>query len=235
MFTGLIEETGTVRRAERAGRSLRLTVGARRVLEGVQVGDSIAVNGVCLTVVAFDSASFTADVMPETYSVTSLRSLAPGDRVNLERTMALGDRFGGHIVQGHVDGTGTVVAAERDEIAVRLTVGCGAEVLRYLVPRGSVAVDGVSLTVVDVGADRFTVSLIPHTFAVTALGARRPGDLVNLEADVLAKYVERLLTGPAAPGGGGGGPGAGPGSGPASRARGPSPGITEAFLKEHGF
>lgn len=224
MFTGLIEETGTVRSVRRAGRSLHLTVGARRVLEGVRAGDSIAVNGVCLTVVAFDDASFTADVMPETFAVTSLRTLAPGDRVNLERTMALGDRFGGHIVQGHVDGTGTVLAVEPDEIAVRVTVGAGAEVLRYLVPRGSVAVDGVSLTVVDVGADRFTVSLIPHTFAVTALGARRAGDLVNLEADILAKYVERLITGA----------GTGPGTGPHS-APGPRSGITEAFLKEHGF
>lgn len=228
MFTGLIEETGTVRSVRRAGRSLHLTVGARRVLEGVRVGDSIAVNGVCLTVVAFDGTSFTADVMPETYSVTNLSVLSPGAPVNLERTMALGDRFGGHIVQGHVDGTGSVVSVERDEIAVRVTVGCGAEVLRYLVPRGSVAVDGVSLTVVDVGADRFTVSLIPHTYAVTALSARRVGDLVNLEADILAKYVERLLGGPTATGGGalaGGAQGTG-----AAR-----PGITEAFLKENGF
>lgn len=212
MFTGLIEETGAIRSVRRTGRSLRLTVGARRVLEGLRVGDSIAVNGVCLTVVAFDATSFAADVMPETFSVTNLSGLSPGSPVNLERTMALGDRFGGHIVQGHVDGTGRVLAVESDEIAVRVTVGCGAEVLRYLVPRGSVAVDGVSLTVVDVGADRFSVSLIPHTFAATALGARRVGDLVNLEADVLAKYVERLLTGP-----------------------GQRTGITEAFLKEHGF
>jgi riboflavin synthase len=212
MFTGLIEETGAVRSVRRAGRSLHLTVDARRVLDGVRVGDSIAVNGVCLTVVAFDAASFTADVMPETYSVTNLSAVSPGALVNLERTMALGNRFGGHIVQGHVDGTGRIEAVERDEIAVRVTVSCGAEVLRYLVPRGSVAVDGVSLTVVNVGADRFTVSLIPHTFAVTALGVRRAGDLVNLEADILAKYVERLLTGP-----------------------GTAPGITEAFLKDHGF
>ena len=218
MFTGLIEETGAVRSVRRAGRSLHLTVGARRVLEGVRVGDSIAVNGVCLTVVAFDAASFTADVMPETYSVTNLSALSPGSLVNLERTMALGDRFGGHIVQGHVDGTGRVEAVERDEIAVRVTVNCGVEVLRYLVPRGSVAVDGVSLTVVGVGADRFTVSLIPHTFAVTALGERRVGDLVNLEADILAKYVERLLTG-AIP----------------AHGDGPRSGITEAFLKDHGF
>ncbi|HYF78055.1 MAG TPA: riboflavin synthase [Symbiobacteriaceae bacterium] len=221
MFTGLIEETGAVRSVRRAGRSLHLTVGARRVLDGVRVGDSIAVNGVCLTVVAFDAASFTADVMPETYSVTNLSAVSPGALVNLERTMALGDRFGGHIVQGHVDGTGRIEAVERDEIAVRVTVSCGAEVLRYLVPRGSVAVDGVSLTVVNMGADRFTVSLIPHTFAATALGVRRAGDLVNLEADILAKYVERLLTGGA------------PGS--QAHGDGPRPGITEAFLKDHGF
>ncbi|MDF2626910.1 MAG: riboflavin synthase, alpha subunit [Symbiobacteriaceae bacterium] len=223
MFTGLIEETGTVRRVERAGRSLHLTVSARRVLERLRIGDSIAVNGVCLTVVAFDGASLTADVMPETFAVTNLAVLSPGTRVNLERTMALGDRFGGHIVQGHVDGTGKVLALERDEIAVRLTVGAAGEVLRYLVPRGSVAIDGASLTVVDVGADRFSVSLIPHTFAVTALGARRVGDQVNLEVDVLAKYVERLLVGSA-------GGAAAPGPRAAHDSR-----ITESFLKEHGF
>lgn len=212
MFTGLIEETGAVRNVRRAGRSLHLTVGATRVLEGIRIGDSIAVNGVCLTVVHFDGESFTADVMPETYEKTNLRLLAPGAPVNLERTMALGERFGGHIVQGHVDGMGTILAMDRDEIAIRLTIGTTPEVLHYLVPKGSVAIDGISLTVVDVLSDRFSVSLIPHSVAITNLGTRGPGDTVNLEADILAKYVERLL-----------------GARPAKR------GITEEFLREHGF
>ncbi|MFN6965304.1 MAG: riboflavin synthase, partial [Pyrinomonadaceae bacterium] len=150
MFTGLVEETGQIRSVRRAGRSLHLTVGARTVLEGMRQGDSIAVNGVCLTVVRFDPGSFTADVMPETYEKTSLGSLTPGSAVNLERTMAVGDRFGGHIVQGHVDGIGRITALEQDEIAWLVTVAAPAELLRFMVPKGSVAIDGISLTVVDV-------------------------------------------------------------------------------------
>ncbi|HEY8346782.1 MAG TPA: riboflavin synthase [Symbiobacteriaceae bacterium] len=221
MFTGLVEETGQVRSVQRAGRSLHLTVAAKRVLEGLQPGDSVAVNGVCLTVVRCVGDTFTADVMPETYQRTNLRFLTPGALVNLERALALGNRLGGHIVQGHVDGTGTIEAMVPDEIAIRMTVKAPPEVLRYLVPKGSVAVDGISLTVVDVGADRFQVSLIPHTVAVTNLSRRRPGDVVNLEADILAKYVERLLTAhlPEGRPAGGGGQG----------------GLTEAFLREHGF
>ncbi len=232
MFTGLIEETGTIRSVRGAGRSLHLTVDARRVLEGIQVGDSIAVNGVCLTVVRHGSDSFTADVMPETYERTNLKDLPPGSPVNLERTMALGDRFGGHIVQGHVDATGTILAMERDEIAVWVTVSAPPDLLRYLVPKGSVAIDGISLTVVDVDADRFRVSLIPHTVAVTNMRHRKVGDRVNLEADVLAKYVERLLVArfggtPPAPGNSGTQGGAGSRNGP--------DGLTEEFLRRHGF
>lgn len=209
MFTGLVEETGVVRAVRRSGRSLHLTVGARKVLEGTRIGDSIAVNGVCLTVVSLDHDSFTADVMPETYEKTNLKQSPVGALVNLERTMALGDRFGGHIVQGHVDGTGTILSMERDEIAVWVTVRAPADILRYVVPKGSIAIDGISLTVVDVAEDRFRVSLIPHTFAVTAMCRRRPGDVVNLETDILAKYVERMLAGQ-------------------SR-------IDESFLRQHGF
>jgi riboflavin synthase len=220
MFTGLIEEVGHVRSVRRAGRSLHLTIGASRVVQGLRLGDSVAVNGVCLTVVRADAGGFTADVMPETYQRTNLQELAPGDPVNLERTLALGDRFGGHIVQGHVDGTGAILAMEREEIAVWLTVAAPPDILRYLVPKGSVAIDGISLTVVDVGPDRFRVSLIPHTVAATNLGRRRVGARVNLEVDILAKYVERLLTGRLAP--------AGP---VGTEAR----GITEAYLREHGF
>jgi riboflavin synthase len=214
MFTGLVEELGRIRSVRSTGRSLHLTVGARRVLEGLKLGDSIAVNGVCLTVVRWGEDSFTADVVPETYEKTNLRELTPGAPVNLERTMALGDRFGGHIVQGHVDGTGTVLAMKPEEIAVWLTVGAPPEILRYLVPKGSVTVDGISLTVVDVAGDRFRVSLIPHTAAVTTMAHRKPGDRVNLEADVLAKYVERLLAG---------------------RLQETRRDITEEFLRENGF
>ena len=203
-----------MRSVRRAGRSLHLTVAANKVLEGIHIGDSIAVNGVCLTVVCFDGDSFTADVMPETFEKTNLKDLSPGAPVNLERTMALGGRFGGHIVQGHVDGTGTVLGMDRHEIAIVVTVGAPPEVLRYLVPKGSVAIDGISLTVVDVGPDRFTVSLIPHSVGHTTMGSRKPGDTVNLEVDILAKYVERLLGAHAQPA---------------------KKGITAEFLREHGF
>lgn len=222
MFTGLIEETGAVRSVRQTGRSLHLTVGARVVLEGLKLGDSIAVNGVCLTVVAHDGSSFTADVMPETWDKTNLRHLTPGAPANLERTMAVGDRFGGHIVQGHVDGVGTIAGMERDEIAVWVTVTAPPEILRYLVPKGSVTIDGISLTVVDVHPDRFRVSLIPHTVAVTNMARRKVGDPVNLEVDVLAKYVERMLSGRLSQSGG-----------PTGTER--RSGITAEFLTEHGF
>ncbi len=193
MFTGLVEETGLIRSVRQAGRSLHLTVGARTVLEGIRLGDSIAVNGVCLTVVRHDNDSFTADVMPETYAKTNLSSLPPGSPVNLERTMAVGDRFGGHIVQGHVDGVGTILSLEQDEIAVWLAVGAPPEIIKYVMPKGSIAIDGISLTVVDVAEDRFRVSLIPHTRAMTNMKHRRAGEKVNLEVDILAKYVEAML------------------------------------------
>ncbi|MFZ5815430.1 MAG: riboflavin synthase [Bacillota bacterium] len=218
MFTGLIEETGRLRSVRRSGRSLQLEIGARKVLEGARIGDSIAVNGVCLTVTALQGDGFTADVMPETFEKTNLSQTPAGSPVNLERTMALGDRFGGHIVQGHVDGTGIIRALAPEEIAVWVTVEAPPEILRYVVPKGSIAIDGISLTVVDVGEDRFRVSLIPHTFAVTNMAARRPGDRVNLEVDILAKYVERML---AWRGGGASKP-------PGSK-------LDEEFLRRHGF
>lgn len=220
MFTGLVEETGQIRSVRRAGRSLHLTVGARKVLSGSKVGDSIAVNGVCLTVVRVDGDAFTADVMPETYERTNLKDLPTGAPVNLERTLAVGDRFGGHIVQGHVDGTGRILAVEPEEIAVWLTVELPQDLSRYLVPKGSITIDGISLTVVAVGPDRFRVSLIPHTYAATAMRHRKVGDRVNLEVDILAKYVERMLAGRQ------GNPE--PESSSGSR-------LTEAYLKEHGF
>ena len=184
MFTGIVEESGRV--VDRNG--ARLRIGASQVLDDVSVGASIAVNGCCLTVVAFGDDWWDADVSDETFSRTSLGSLAPGDPVNLERPVRPVDRLGGHIVQGHVDAVGEVVDPVPD-----LRVRLAPDLLRYVVEKGSITVDGVSLTVVDVLPDGFTVAVIPHTAAVTTLGARRPGDPVNLEVDVMAKYAERLL------------------------------------------
>ncbi len=205
MFTGIVEELGTVAALEEQGDAVRLTVDATTVLEGTRPGDSISVNGCCLTVVALldgggDRGRWTADVMQETLDRTSLGDAAPGDPVNLERAVTLETRLGGHVVQGHVDGVGTVLRRAPSEhspphwelIEVSLPDGLG----RYLVEKGSVTVDGVSLTVVDAGRESFTVSLIPETLTRTTLGLRAVGDRVNLEVDVMAKHVERLLTWP---------------------------------------
>jgi riboflavin synthase len=186
VFTGIVEELGSVVALDGA----LLTLGCSQVLEDVTTGASIAVNGCCLTVVEFGSDWWRADVSPETFARTSLGSLRPGDPVNLERPVRLADRLGGHLVQGHVDGVGQVVDAVPD-----LRVRTPAPLLRYVVEKGSITVDGVSLTVVDALEDGFTVAVIPHTAAVTTLGRRSPGDSVNLEVDVVAKYVERLLGG----------------------------------------
>ncbi|MCI0385869.1 riboflavin synthase [Streptomyces sp. CNQ085] len=193
MFTGIVEELGEVVAVEEPAESGRFRLRGPLVTEGVKHGDSIAVNGVCLTVVDTADGEFTADVMAETLKRSALGALAAGDRVNLERPMALGGRLGGHIVQGHVDGTGTIterVPGENWEI-VRIAAPGG--LTRYIVEKGSITVDGVSLTVVEAGEADFTVSLIPATLALTTLGVKGVGDPVNLEVDVLAKYVERLL------------------------------------------
>ena len=194
MFTGIVEELGTVAAIEDQGDALRLTVRATTALEGTRLGDSIAVNGCCLTVAALDGDTWTADLMQETLDKTSLRGAAPGDRVNLERAMTPEQRLGGHIVQGHVDGVGLVVRRDPSEHWDVVEVSLPAELARYVVPKGSITVDGVSLTVVDVGPDSFTVSLIPETLARTTLGTRAPGDRVNLETDVIARHVEKLMT-----------------------------------------
>ncbi|MFQ6172629.1 riboflavin synthase [Oryzobacter sp. R7] len=193
MFTGIVEELGTVTALEQGTDSARLTVHGPLVTSDAEHGASIAVNGVCLTVTEHGEGAFTADVMAETLRRTSLGVLRPGDRVNLERAMAASSRFGGHVVQGHVDGTATIAAREPGERweVVRLTLP--ADLAPYLVEKGSITVDGVSLTVVDVEEDAFSVSLIPTTLALTTLGTKGVGDPVNLEVDVLAKYVERLL------------------------------------------
>ncbi len=193
MFTGIVEELGVVAALEDQGDAVRLTVRGPLVTADAGLGDSVAVNGCCLTVARRDGDTFTADVMRETLDKTSLGALGPGAPVNLERAVTVATRLGGHIVQGHVDGTGFVVRRRASEHWEVVEVSLPAELSRYLVPKGSVAVDGVSLTVVEVGDDSFTVSLIPETLARTTLGSRQPGDPVNLEVDVVAKYVERLL------------------------------------------
>ncbi|HEU5037172.1 MAG TPA: riboflavin synthase [Nocardioides sp.] len=193
MFTGIVEELGTVAAVEDQGDAIRLTVRATTVLGDAGLGDSIAVNGCCLTVASLDGDTWTADVMQETLDKTSLHGVQPGDTVNLERAVTADKRLGGHIVQGHVDGVGIVVARTPSEHWEVVEIAMPPALARYLVDKGSISVDGVSLTVVEAGDDRFTVSLIPETLARTTLGTRQPGDRVNLEVDVIAKYVERLL------------------------------------------
>ena len=195
MFTGIVEELGEVATVDDLGDSARLTVRGPRVVDGARDGDSVAVNGVCLTVVAHDADCFTADVMRETLDRSCLGGLAPGDPVNLERPMRLDGRLGGHLVQGHVDGTGRILAREPSPHWELVRVSLPADLARYVVHKGSITVDGVSLTVAAVGAAEFTVSLIPATLELTTLGRKQVGDPVNLEVDVVAKYVERLLTG----------------------------------------
>jgi riboflavin synthase len=193
MFTGIVEELGTVAAVEDQGDAVRLTVRAATALDGTRLGDSIAVNGCCLTVVAIEGDTWTADVMQETLDMTSLKGVGPGDRVNLERAMTPDKRLGGHLVQGHVDGVGSVVRREASDHWEVVEISMPAELARYVVPKGSITVDGVSLTVVDDGSDSFTVSLIPETLARTTLGSRQPGDRVNLETDVIARHVEKLM------------------------------------------
>lgn len=216
MFTGLVEEVGVVRGISRGRDSARLVVEAPGMAAEVRVGDSVAVNGACLTVVERTPRTFTADVMAETLARTNLGLLKPGDRVNLERALRLGDRLGGHLVTGHVDGVGRIRRRREEDIAVLLEIEAPPEVMRYVVRKGSVAVDGVSLTVADVDRQGFLVSLIPHTAARTTLGARRPGEPVNLEADIIGKYVERLLS-------------------CYQRGDGAPQGISLEFLSAHGF
>jgi riboflavin synthase len=193
MFTGIVEELGTVAAVEDQGDAIRLTVRAATVLEDAGLGDSIAVNGCCLTVADRTGDTWTADVMQETLDKTSLYGVRPGDSVNLERAVTAHTRLGGHIVQGHVDGVGTVVARTPSEHWEVVEIAMPPALARYLVDKGSITVDGVSLTVVEAREDGFTVSLIPETLARTTLGTRQPGDRVNLEVDVIAKHVERLL------------------------------------------
>jgi riboflavin synthase len=206
MFTGIIEEVGTVKAAQ----SGKLTISAKQVIESAKKGDSIALNGACLTVTELGDDYFSVDIMPETLRRTNLGMLRPGDRVNLERPLAVDGRLGGHFVQGHVDGVGKVVSATREGEALLLRFEASEEMMRYIVRKGFVAVDGVSLTVVEHDKTSFEVSLVAYTLQNTHLGSKRPGDFVNIEVDIIAKYVERLRVGEGST-------------------------ITEEFLAEHGF
>lgn len=193
MFTGIIEEIGTVRNIRRGRNSVALTIGAPHIVEGTRIGDSIAVNGICLTVTDMQTDSFSADVMHETMNRSSLASLVAGQRVNLERAMPADGRFGGHIVSGHVDGMGQIADIRQDDVAVWYMIRAEDEILRYVVEKGSIAVDGISLTVAKMRDDSFLVSTIPHTVRNTILQDKKLGDRVNLECDVIGKYVERLM------------------------------------------
>ncbi|GAA4230405.1 riboflavin synthase [Actinomadura meridiana] len=193
MFTGIVEELGEIAAIEPDEDAVTLAVRGPLVTQDAVHGASIAVNGVCLTVVDVKGEVFTADVIKETLDKSSLGALEPGSKVNLERPVRLSDRLGGHLVQGHVDGVGEILSREPGERWDVVTVSLPGELSRYLVDKGSITVDGISLTVVEAGADRFSVALIPTTLALTTLGHKRPGDPVNLEVDVVAKYVERML------------------------------------------
>ena len=214
MFTGIIEEIGMVRRIQYGQHSVRLEIEAGRVLADAKPGDSIAVNGVCLTVTAMKKHAFSADVMHETLNCSNLAFLSPGSHVNLERAMRADGRFGGHIVAGHIDGVGRITDIRRDGNAVWFTVAAGPGIMRYIVEKGSVAVDGISLTVADVKSGSFSVSTIPETMSRTSLGERRRGNEVNLETDMIGKYVERFVT-------------------PAGRQK--KPGLTRDILEHYGF
>ncbi len=193
MFTGLIEDLGTLRQLRRESANVQLTVATRIPMEELVLGESIAVNGICLTVVAFGGGTFTADVSPESLARTTLGQLGPGDPVNLERALRLGDRLGGHLVSGHVDGVADLLDRNQDGNAVRFRFRLAAELNRFVVEKGSITIDGISLTVNGVGDDTFSVAIIPQTLAVTNLQHCRPGSKVNIETDLIGKYVARLL------------------------------------------
>lgn len=194
MFTGIVEELGKIKGIYRGSKSARLTINAQVVLQGVKLGDSIAVNGVCLTVTEFSENQFSVDVMAETLDKSNIGQLKSGDLVNLERAMAVGDRLGGHIVSGHIDGVGKIAGEEQVDIARLVEIEAPPQVLKYVIRKGSIGIDGISLTVVDVTNKSFWVSLIPHTANLTTLGFKKIGDSVNLEGDIIGKYIERMLS-----------------------------------------
>ena len=193
MFTGIIEEVGKIKNISKKSSGILLTISADKVLKDCNLGDSIAVNGICLTVTKFDNESFTVDVMNETVRKTTLYKLTQNSYVNLERAMLVNSRFGGHIVSGHIDGTGTISDIKKDGIAFIYKINTTKEITKYIINKGSITIDGISLTVVSVSDTSFTVSIIPHTMTVTNLGKKKIGDMVNLENDCIAKYVEKML------------------------------------------
>lgn len=209
MFTGIIEEIGEIAAIKRGAKSCELHIRGDIIFSDLKIGDSVAVNGVCLTATSINDSTFTADVMAETMRRSGLGTLQKGSRVNLERAMAANGRFGGHIVSGHIDGVGFVQSLVKEDNAVWVTVTADEAIMRYIVEKGSIAIDGISLTVAKVFKDAFSVSIIPHTGSETTLLARRSGDRVNLECDIIGKYVEKLV--------------------------GKSEGITEDFLKKYDF
>lgn len=213
MFTGIVEEIGSVHAVLPGSQSLQLVISATTVLEDVKLGDSIAVNGVCLTVTHFTATQFHADVMPETFRATSLRTLKRGAQVNLERAMAANGRFGGHFVAGHVDAVGEIIEKRRVDNALYMTISVPSSLQLYMLPKGSVALDGTSLTLFDVQPTQIKVSLIPHTQAVTVLAAKAVGEVVNMECDLLAKYVGRMV----------------------QQQKSSESSVTVDFLDEHGF
>lgn len=220
MFTGIIEEIGTVEAVTKGVHSAVLSIRAKRILEDIHLGDSIAVNGVCLTVTSFGRTGFTADVMHETLNRSSLGQLKAKSAVNLERAMAAGGRFGGHIVSGHIDGTGKIIRIKGDDNAVWYTIETTPRVMRYIVEKGSITIDGISLTVAKVGSTDFSVSIIPHTAEQTTLSCRKQGDVVNLENDCIGKYVEKLM---------------GLSQTKEDPEAGEKNGVTRAFLAKYGF
>lgn len=209
MFTGIIEEVGVVKTIKKGTKSATVVIESKKILEDLKIGDSVATNGVCLTVTQISGSMFTADVMNETLSRSSLGQLTIGSKVNLERAMPANGRFGGHIVSGHIDGTGSITNIKREDIAIWYTVKTNAELMRYIIEKGSIAMDGISLTVAKVFQDRFLVSIIPHTAKETILSAKKIGDRVNLENDVVGKYIEKFTQS--------------------------NEGITKEFLIKHGF
>lgn len=214
MFTGLVEEMGKVERISPKGGGKELVISAERVLQGTHIGDSISINGACLTVTWIEGNRFAVDLSPETLRRSNLNDLSLGDMVNLERPLRLSDRLGGHLILGHVDEVGRVVSTRREGESILITIRVSPDGMRYIVEKGSVCIDGVSLTIAAVRTDSFDIALIPHTLKVTTLGLKGPGDRVNVEYDIIGKYVERLLT---------------------INGRANGGGVTREFLREHGF
>jgi len=193
MFTGIVEEKGTIKAIKKGTKSSVLTIQGNVIFSDLKLGDSVAVNGVCLTVSAFTESTFMADVMFETLKRSSIGDLKAGSHVNLERAMPANGRFGGHIVSGHIDGTGTISAIKKEDNAILYTIKTPENIMKYIVEKGSIAIDGISLTIAGIGADNFTVSIIPHTAKETILSEKAIGDTVNLENDIIGKYVEKLM------------------------------------------